>query len=93
MELVLEDGAILTVVDILNKPTIPPNKKRINHFNEFNGNIYIATDYGISVFDLTGLEFGDTYFIGDFGAQDEVNQTAVIDGFLSLRIIGCSGLW
>tara|TARA_R110000850_G_scaffold271031_2_gene404686 strand:- start:81475 stop:83751 length:2277 start_codon:yes stop_codon:yes gene_type:complete len=82
MELVLEDGAILTVVDILNKPTIPPNKKRINHFNEFNGNIYIATDYGISVFDLTGLEFGDTYFIGDFGAQDEVNQTAVIDGFI-----------
>lgn len=82
VELVLEDGAILTVVDILNKPTIPPNQKRINHFNEFNGNIYIATDYGISVYDLTGLEFGDTYFIGDLGAQNKVNQTAVIDGFI-----------
>ncbi|MEX2350126.1 MAG: ABC transporter substrate-binding protein, partial [Flavobacteriaceae bacterium] len=82
VELVLEDGTTLAVVDILNKPTIPPDRKRINHFNEFNGNVYIATDFGISVYDLTGLEFGDTYFIGDFGAQNKVNQTAVIDGLI-----------
>ncbi|HBR53756.1 MAG TPA: ABC transporter substrate-binding protein, partial [Flavobacteriaceae bacterium] len=52
---------ILTVVDILNKPTIPPDQKRINQFNEFNGNLYIAAEFGISVFDLSVLEFGDTY--------------------------------
>ncbi len=82
IELILEDGSILSVIDILNKPTIPPNEKRINHFNEFNGNIYISTDFGISVYDLTALEFDDSFFIGDFGQQLRVNQTAVFDGFI-----------
>tara|TARA_R110002072_G_scaffold174802_15_gene330528 strand:- start:33354 stop:35624 length:2271 start_codon:yes stop_codon:yes gene_type:complete len=82
IELILEDGSILSVIDILNKPTIPPNQKRINHFNEFNGNIYISTDFGISVYDLTALEFGDTYFIGDLGSQVKINQTVVFDGFI-----------
>ncbi len=26
------DGSVLNVVDILNKPSVAPNKKRINHF-------------------------------------------------------------
>ena len=34
---------ILKVVDILDKPTIPPNNKKINHFNEYNGSLYIST--------------------------------------------------
>lgn len=82
IELVLPNGTILAVIDILNKPTIPPNLKGINHFNEFNGNLYISTDFGISVYDLTALEFGDTFFIGDFGSQVKINQTAVFDGFI-----------
>ena len=82
IELILEDGSVLKVIDILNKPTIPPNRKRINHFNEFNGNLYISTDYGISVYDLTSLEFGDSYFIGDLGTQTRINQTAVLDGYI-----------
>lgn len=82
IELIFDDNAVLRVIDILNKPTIPPNQKRINHFYEFNGNVYISTDFGISVYDLTRIEFGDTYFIGDFGAQERVNQVAVLDGFV-----------
>jgi len=82
IELILQDGSILSVIDILDKPTIPPNQKRINHFNEFNGNLYISTDFGISVYDLTALEFGDTFFIGDLGNQAKINQTAVFDGFI-----------
>lgn len=82
VELILDDGSVLSVIDILNKPTIPPNQKKINHFFEFNGNIYISTDFGISVYDLTGLEFGDSYFIGNFGAQEKVNQVTVFDGFI-----------
>ncbi len=82
IELILEDGSILSVIDILNKPTIPPNQKHINHFNEFNGNIYISTDFGISVYDLTALEFGDTFIIGDFGNQVKINQTVVFNGFI-----------
>ncbi|MEX0997011.1 MAG: T9SS type A sorting domain-containing protein [Flavobacteriaceae bacterium] len=86
IELILEDGSILSVIDILDKPTIPPNQKRINHFNEFNGNLYISTDFGISVYDLTALEFGDTYIIGDFGEQVKIIQTAVFDGYIYASI-------
>lgn len=82
IEVVFEDNSVLKVIDILNKPTIPPNQKTINHFFEFNGNIYISTDYGISIYDITRLEFGDTYFIGDFGAQEKINQVTVFDGMI-----------
>jgi hypothetical protein len=76
------DDRVFTVIDIVEKPTIPANKKRINHFNEYNEFLYISTDYGISVFDLERLEFGDTYFIGPDGTQIEVNQTTVFNNFL-----------
>jgi hypothetical protein len=78
IEIVIEgEENILTVVDILDKQTIPPNRKRINHFNEYNGKLYIAAQFGISVYDLELLEFGDTYFIGDLGSQINITQTAV----------------
>lgn len=70
------------VVDILEKQTIPPNQKRINHFNENNGNLYISTQYGISVYNLARLEFGDTYFIGDGGAQINIYQTTVKEPYI-----------
>ena len=72
-----QDGEIITVVDIVNKQNIPPDSKRINHFNEYNDIVYIATDYGISVYSLERLEFGDTYFIGDLGSQINITQTTV----------------
>ena len=71
------DEEVLSVVDILDKETIAPNVKRINHFNEHNGLVYISTNYGISVYDLERLEFGDTYLIGTAGSQIIVNQTTV----------------
>lgn len=82
IELIFDDNSVLRVIDILNKPTIPPNQKTINHFFEFSGNVYISTEYGISVYDLTRLEFGDSYFIGDMGAQAKVNQVTVHDGMI-----------
>ncbi|MDP2687893.1 MAG: two-component regulator propeller domain-containing protein [Aequorivita sp.] len=73
---------ILKVVDIIEKQTIPPDRKRINNFNEYNGKIYIATQYGISVYDLARLEFGDTYFIGDGGSQIDIVQTVVQEPYI-----------
>ena len=73
---------VTTVVDIIDKPTIPPDGKRINHFNEYNNFIYIATDYGISVYDLERFEFGDTYFIGDGGSQIKISQTEVFEDYI-----------
>ncbi|RSK41678.1 type IX secretion system anionic LPS delivery protein PorZ [Mangrovimonas spongiae] len=91
---IVVDGEVnvLTVVDILDKPTIPPTNKRINHFNEYNGVVYIATDFGISVYDLTGLEFGDTYYIGDNGAQIRVEQTTVNGGYIYAACFDNNGI-
>ena len=71
--------SVLSVVDIIEKETIPPNDKRINHFNEYEGLVYISTDYGISVYDLSRLEFGDSYFIGDLGSQKIIKQTTIFE--------------
>lgn len=73
---------VLKVVDIIEKQTIPPDRKRINHFNEYNGKVYISTQFGISVYDLAALEFGDTYFIGDGGSQIDIRQTTVQEPYI-----------
>ena len=68
---------VFSVVDIVNKTTIPAENKQINHFNEYENNLYIATNYGISIYDLEALEFGDTFYIGSIGNQIPVKQTAI----------------
>jgi hypothetical protein len=73
------DNTILSVVDILEKPTIPPSDKKINHFNVFDGKAYVSTDYGISVYDINSFEFGDTYYIGSNGTQIVVSQTTIFE--------------
>ena len=73
------DQEVLKVVDVINKVTIPSSQKKINHFNELNTFVYIATDYGISVYNLEDLAFGDTYYIGANGSQIQVSQTAIFN--------------
>tara|TARA_B110000967_G_scaffold207088_1_gene255563 strand:- start:3266 stop:5626 length:2361 start_codon:yes stop_codon:yes gene_type:complete len=70
---------LLKVVDIINNTTVPSSQKRINHFNELDEDVYVATNYGISVYSLDDLEFGDTYYIGTDGSQIEVNQTTIFN--------------
>ncbi|MBD0831088.1 type IX secretion system anionic LPS delivery protein PorZ [Aestuariibaculum sediminum] len=93
MEIVFDnDNDVLTIVDILDKVTIPPTSKRINHFYAFNNLVYISTRYGVSVFDLERLEFGDTFFIGNGGTQVQVNQTTVYDNYIYAACAGDQGL-
>jgi sugar lactone lactonase YvrE len=93
MEIYFEsNNEILTVVDIIEKESISPSLKRINHFNEHEGLIYIATDYGISIYDLDRLEFGDTYFLGNGGSQITVEQTTVFNGFIYAACTNANGL-
>ena len=73
------DGSITTKVDIINEVPVPPNKKKINDFYEYNGRLYISTDYGISVVDVATSEFIITYFIGPAGEETEVLQTTVLN--------------
>lgn len=86
------DENILTVVDIIDKVTIAPTNKRINHFNEFGNVVYVATNYGVSVYDLERLEFGDTYLIGNSGSQIKVSQTAIFDGYIYAACLEGSGI-
>ena len=86
------DDDILTVVDIIDKVTIPSTGKRINHFNAYENVVYISTNYGISVFDLERLEFGDTYLIGNGGSQIPVSQTSIFNGFIYASCLNGNGL-
>ena len=75
------DGKMLNVVDIINKQ-LPSELKRVNHFMEFDGIAYVSCDFGIVQFNLATMQFGDTYFIGDKGAEIKVKQTALFNGFI-----------
>jgi len=75
------DGAMLNLVDIIQKQ-LPPNIKKINHFNEFEGIVYISCDFGIVQFNLNTLRFGDTYFIGNPVSDIAVTQTTILNGFI-----------
>jgi ligand-binding sensor domain-containing protein len=75
------DGSMRSVVDIINK-TLPPNLKKINHMMEHQNTIYLSCDFGIVQYHLDTLTFGDTYFIGNNGAQISVKQTAVFNNEL-----------
>ncbi|RTY88399.1 type IX secretion system anionic LPS delivery protein PorZ [Flavobacterium sp. RSP15] len=75
------DGSMLNIVDIINKQ-LPSNIKKINHFMEFEGIAYLSCDFGIVQFNLATMQFGDTYFIGNAGAEISVSQTALYNGFI-----------
>jgi hypothetical protein len=74
------DESVFSVVDIIEKQNITPANKRINHFYENEGFIYISTNFGISIYDLERLEFDDTYFIGNGGTQIIVRQVSILNG-------------
>lgn len=73
----LENATVKTYIDIVDKHTIQPNKKKINHFSVDENLAYVSTDYGISVLNLERQEFGDTYYIGYLGSHLAVNQAQI----------------
>ncbi len=83
IQLVMDNNQnVFSVVDILNKVSISPNQKRINHFFEYENKLYISTDFGIAVYNLENLEFGDSFFIGNNAAQLQINQTHVFNNII-----------
>lgn len=77
--IVNEDGSVTTKVDIIEEVPVAPNIKRINDLYEYNGKLYISCDYGVSVLNLSNLEFESTYFIGPAGEEVKVLQTTVLN--------------
>lgn len=80
--LVKDDGTILQKRGIIDEVPVSPVIKKINHFLEYGNKIYLSCDYGITVFDLVAMEFGETYYLGPFGAYSIVKQTAIDNGFI-----------
>ena len=75
------DGTMINVVDIITNG-VNQNLKKINHFMEYNGILYVSCDFGIVQYNLATSGFGDTYRIGDLGAEIKVSQTAISNGII-----------
>ena len=80
LEVVDTDGSITISSDIVSFNQ--SGRKSINHIKEFNNKLYLSTPFGIVVYDIEKLEFGDTYFIGNNSSSLEVYQTEIMDGFI-----------
>ncbi|HEU4497036.1 MAG TPA: T9SS type A sorting domain-containing protein [Flavobacterium sp.] len=75
-------GNIQIVPGIRDQAGISPSKKKINHFYEYQGRLYISCDFGVVQFNLETSLFGDTYLIGPAGEEVVVYQTAVLNNFI-----------
>jgi len=82
IDVVQPDATVTTLVAIRDKPAILPSEKSINSFDEQDNTLYIATGFGISLFDLSRLEFDDSYFIGNNGARLNIKQTAIFGDYI-----------
>ena len=78
----LNSNSIINIYDILNKPTIPADRKKINHFYQNEDDLLISTGYGISVYDINAFEFGDTYYIGDFASMLNISSAIVDENYI-----------
>ena len=80
IEVVDKDGLITISSDIVSFNQ--SGEKRINHIKEFNNKLYLSTPFGIVVYDIDNLEFGDTYFIGNNSSSIEVHEIEVLNGLI-----------
>jgi ligand-binding sensor domain-containing protein len=78
--LIKPDGSTLNKVDIITDVPVPANRKKINDFYEFNGKVYVSTQYGISVIKLSNFEIESNFYIGSAGEFIDVLQTTIFNG-------------
>ncbi|MXN91310.1 T9SS type A sorting domain-containing protein [Flavobacterium sp. Sd200] len=74
------NNSIVSRRGIVEETTVVATKKKINSFYENNGLVYICTDFGIVVFNLETLEFGDTFYLGPNGSEIPVRQATIYEG-------------
>lgn len=78
--LIKPDGSTFNKVDIITDVPVPANNKRINDFYEYDGKVYVSTQYGISVIKLSNFEIESNFYIGSSGEFLDVLQTTVHNG-------------
>ena len=75
LEIIDENGKI-TVANDIERFDIT-GQKQINDINEYNGKLYLSTPFGIVVYDIENLNFGDTYYIDENSNPVFVNESIV----------------
>jgi ligand-binding sensor domain-containing protein len=80
LEVIDNDGSITISSDIVNFNQ--SGEKSINHMKEFDDKLYLSTPFGVVVYDIKKLEFGDTFFIGNNSSSLAVNQIEVYNGLI-----------
>ena len=78
LEIIDENGKISSANDMERLDIT--GEKQVNHIAEHENKLYLSTPFGIVVFDILNLEFGDTYFIDEDSRPVQVYQTAVFEG-------------
>ncbi len=84
---IFHDGGLIEIIDnqknVFKSPElqyntfIPSEKKVLNGFAVKEHLIYMATAYGISVYNLEKNEFGDTYYLDNGTNYQNVNDIAI----------------
>ncbi len=78
IEIIDDNGTITTAIDLQNFSAF--NEKTINHIEEYDNILYLSTPFGIVLYNIEKLEFGDTYFIDESSTSLNINQIKVFDG-------------
>lgn len=78
LEIIDENGKI-TVANDIERLDIT-GQKQINDITEFNGKLYLSTPFGIVVYDIENLAFGDTFYIDENSNPVFVNESLVHEG-------------
>lgn len=78
LEIIDQEGEVKRVVDISLSEI--STKKQINSIYGFDNKLYLSLGFGIVVYDLIDLEFGDTYFIGENSTDVYVNDLIILEG-------------
>lgn len=77
IEIIDENGKITIAKDIERLDIT--GQKQINDMNEYNGKLYLSLPFGIVVYDIENLNFGDTYYIDENSNPVFVYETIVND--------------
>ena len=75
---IVDKGGKITVANDIERLDIT-GEKQINHISEHEGNLYLSTPFGIVVYDIENLNFGDPYYNDENSSPDFVNETLVYE--------------
>jgi len=86
---VFHEGGLIEVIDnqknIYKTPDlayntfIPTEKKILNDLFVQDNLLYLATGYGVSIYNLENNEFGDTYYTGDNAGFENISDVEIIN--------------